>query len=893
MGADFLYHFNLLVNCRQRVLSNATSQEKTIGKSFQTNSINHTSDNPKEISASIVPNISMRILTNGMPIAQRSRKLFGEKLNSAKSEFNKLIEQGILRASKSSWASPLTMVRKADGSWRPCGDYRMLNNATEPDKYPLPRIHDLIDHISQPSIFSKLDLQQAYHQIPIASEDCHKTAIITPFGLFEYTHMPFGLKNSSQTFQRYMDQILRGTESFCINYVDDILIFSNNKSEHEKQVNLILHKLSSAGLRINKEKCLFSVDEVEFLGFQFSAKGIQPKEERVKAIDSMKPPSDVRQLQRFIGMINYYHWMIPDLSRDIGPLHDLVTKSTKSKKNFKWEKVHEDSFTLLKKKLTSGTIISYVDPTRTFVLCSDASSTAIGASLGQINTENQINPVGFFSRKLNTAEKKYSTFDRELLAIYLSVKHFKHYLDGTSFIIRTDHKPLLQMTSMKETSARQWRHIECLSQYSFKLEYICGRDNIVADLLSRPEEESGYINAITIKDLIDEQNTDPTIKNLRDSSLIISTSAEGIQVDTSYETTRIILPQRFRKSEFERLHSMSHPSAKPSIQLIRSRYVWPRMKSDIRKWCRECLKCQKSKITRHTKAPYGLIQTLGRFKTIHMDLVGPLPKIGNKSYILTIIDRATSWVEAIPISEITSTAIIKQLDDHWVCRFGPPEVIVTDQGLQFDSEQFKTYCASIGTKHIRTTAYHPQSNGKVERWHRSLKNSIRAHSDNPSKTWIRDLPRLLLSLRNCTTTDGKASPTELTFGFQTRLPGDLTIPHLNDSINECDEINSKELEETISYREGIGSIRPNKIKPFVSKNLVTCEEVWVRNENKRSLEDPYHGPYKVVQRSSDMKTFEVNLNGLTKRISIDRLKPVIRSSTTNDIPLQGLQGESC
>ena len=865
LGADFLAHFNISVNCQNCTIFNPVSKESCKGIKHLTSEDQHETHEVK----SHRPNVKMRIETEGPPVAQRSRKLFGEKLKAAKLEFDKLLAQGILIPSNSSWAAPITMVKKSDGSWRPCGDYRQLNNITKADKYPLPRIHDLIDSIQSPKMFSRLDLSQAYHQIPIAAEDRHKTAVITPFGLFEYTHMPFGLKNSSQVFQRFMDNVLRNTQTFCINYVDDILIFSNNEFDHKTHIKIITEKLTEAGLAVNQTKCLFSVKEVDFLGFRLTQNGSAPKLERIEAIRNMKIPKDVKQLKQFIGTINYYRHMISNLSQLLSPLHNLSTAATKSKQLYRWTETESTAFEAIKAKLTSATMISYIDKDKPFILCTDASGVAVGASLNQIQSTGAPTPIGFFSRKLNHTEQKYSTFDRELLAIYLSVKNFKHYLDGNTFTIRTDHKPLLHIKTMKDPSTRQWRYIEFLTQFSFQLEHIRGQDNIVADLLSRAD-----VAPISIEELIQEQTKDPTLSDIGDTSLILSHTPEGILIDSSYDTKRFVLPQKYRHAEFKRLHNLSHPGTRPMIELIRSRYIWPKMKTDVRKWCRECVICQKSKITRHTKAPLGTIPTIGRFKTLHLDIVGPLPKVGNKLYILTMIDRATSWIEAVPMAEITAKAVVQTLNDTWVCRFGPPEILITDQGLQFESEIFNSYCNRIGCKHRRTTAYHPQTNGKIERWHRSLKNSLRTFSENPEKSWPTDLPRILLSLRNCTTSDGKASPTQLTFGYQTRLPGDLAITSTDLLIDSED---NNDLQQKILQHQKKGSDRKVKHKSFVSKDLFTCEKVWIRKEQRKTLENPYHGPYNVISRSSDMKTFDLMINGEVKTVSIDRMKPVVEA----------------
>ena len=460
--------------------------------------------------------------------------------------------------------------------------------------------------------------------------------------------------------------------------------------------------------------------------------------------------------------------------------------------------------------------------------------------------------------------------------------------------------------TMKEPSTRQWRAIEYLSNFSFRLEYIKGEDNVLADLLSRcTKEEIHDIEAlppttsektlvkknvlstrdinngttqvnilsvtIPVRELVEEQKKDPTLLTQKDtSSLNLTKTKDEIVIDISQGTPRILLPLKFRHNEFKRIHQFSHPGAKPTIELMRVRYVWPKMRKDIRSWCRECTDCQKSKVTRHTKASLAHIQTTGRFKNVHIDIVGPLPPVDGKRFILTMIDRATSWVEAIPLNEITANAVTTTFNNVWVSRFGPPETIISDQGLQFESNRFNEYCQDMGIEHNRTTAYHPQSNGKVERWHRALKNSLRCYSTDANKTWSRDLPTVLLGLRNCVTSDGKASATQMAFGTMTRLPGDILLTFLERKDEpdcfRCIESQTKRFEE-------MGQARPMPHKPFIPEELRRCSKVWMRREQRSGLQSIYEGPYDVNERSEDLKTFKIHINDAIKTVSIDRLKP--------------------
>ena len=279
--------------------------------------------NPKGDLPPPTHDVEHHLITTGRPVSARFRRLDPEKHEAARSAFAKLEKQGIIRRSNSCWASPLHMVRKSDGSWRPCGDFRHLNLITEPDKYPLPRMDDLAGRLKGCKIFTKLDLKQGYHQIPMAAADIRKTAIITPFGLFEFVRMPFGLRNAGQSFQRMMDQVLAGLPfAFC--YIDDILVASPDHAAHHEHLRQVLERLRTAGLVLNIEKCVFAQSSVEFLGHHVSAEGAAPLQSHTAAVQEFSQPSTIRELQGFLGMINFYRRFLPGIARILVPLTDAL-----------------------------------------------------------------------------------------------------------------------------------------------------------------------------------------------------------------------------------------------------------------------------------------------------------------------------------------------------------------------------------------------------------------------------------------------------------------------------------------------------------------------------------------------------------------------------------------
>ncbi|KAL7289042.1 hypothetical protein TKK_0016996 [Trichogramma kaykai] len=559
---------------------------------------------------------------------------------------------------------------------------------------------DFTNILSGKSIFSRLDLLQAFNQIPMTPEDVPKTALITPIGLFEFLFMPYGLRNASQTFQKFVNEAL-GDLAFIFIYIDDVLITSESAQEHEKHLELVFERLQKYNLRLNIDKCVFSQKQVVFLSHTVSAQGYSPLPEKVSAIRDFPEPTNVDELRRFLGLFNFYRPFVQHAASLTAPLTALVVGAKKKDLTpILWPDAAATAFKTYKEALSNATLLAYPQKNAQLRLVTDASSIAAGASLEQ-STDRGWQLLGFFSKKFTSGQRKYAPYDLELTAIFLAIKYFHSELEARAFGVWCDHKPLQYafVQSPEHAPIVRQGQLSYISQYTTSIKYLPGADNPVADALSRidlplpissstsPADDFIRVDAfalpttLTLEALSTQQASDEQLQQiLADPNFPLKLTRHrwGDQVLPIYcslvnDTIRSYVPESMREAVFKIFHSPAHPGPAATNKIIRRKYVWPNMSRQISTWCKNCLPCQRAKVSQPNKfIPFKFPLSDARFSHVHLDIV-TLTESEGFSHALTMIDRYSRWPEAVPIADMTADTVARAFVETWSRATAPPK----------------------------------------------------------------------------------------------------------------------------------------------------------------------------------------------------------------------------
>lgn len=506
------------------------------------------------------------------PMAVRPYRYPQLQKDELEAQCTAMLAQGIIRPSTSPFSAPVLLVKKYDGSWRFCVDYRALNGVTVKDKFPIPIVEELLDELNGAKFFTKLDLKSGYHQVRMHHADVEKTAFRTHQGHFEFLVMPFGLSNAPSTFQALMNLVLqRFLRKSVLVFFDDILVYSNSFTEHMQHLRSVLTVLRDHDLHVKRSKCSFATTSVNYLGHVISAEGVSMDSAKVQAVASWPRPCSVRGLRGFLGLAGYYRRFINNFGTIAFPLTQLLKKEA-----FHWTDQAEQAFAALKQALTAAPVLQLPDFSQTFVVDCDASGTGFGAVLHQGN-----GPIAFFSRQFAQRHMKVAAYERELIGLVQAVRHWRPYLWGRAFSVRTDHYALKFMLDQRLSTIPQHHWISKLFGYDFTVEYRPGRLNVVADALSRRDTESLTAHMLSapafsvFEDLKNDIAASPILSALRDD---IQAGHRGkpwhIKDGLILHSNRVFVPAEspLRESAIQLAHSAAHEGTQKTLQRLRATF---------------------------------------------------------------------------------------------------------------------------------------------------------------------------------------------------------------------------------------------------------------------------------------------------------------------------------
>lgn len=699
--------------------------------------------------------------------------------------------------------SPIVVVPKQNGDIRICVDMRMANTAIERSRHPIPTIDDVLSELSGNTVFTKLDLTMGFHQLELKEGISREvTTFTTHAGLFRYKRLMFGICSAPELYQHVINQVLHGAGCVgCQNISDDIVVYGKDVAEHDERLKKVLHTLKERGLTLNKKKCVFRMNEIEFMGHLLSEKGIGPTESRVKALQEAREPKDSSEVRSFLGLVNFSARYISNLSTKAEPLRRLTQKNTP----FVWGRDQKKAFTDLKNSLTDVDTLAYFNPAMKTRVIADASPVGLGAVLLQEHEKGVWKTVCYASKSLSDVERRYSQTEKEALALVWSVERFQVYLLGREFELVTDHKPLEIIYSPKsKPSARIERWVLRLQPYHFNVVYKPGKENI-ADTLSRlPHRSEGkdfddtvnYVNFITVK-AVPKAMTAAEIEKVALNDKEMEQLRQAIQTGRWEGTgcseylhvanelcvvggivmrgTRMLIPKSLRATVLTIGHE-GHLGVVSMKQRLRTKVWWPKMEKDVEKFVKLCDACQ---LVSRPDPPEPLASTElpeGPWRAVAIDYLGPLPSGEN---ILVAVDYYSRYYETAVVRTITSEKTIECLEAIFA-RHGLPEVIVSDNGPNLVSEKFEAYMTENGIKHRRVTARYAQANGEVERQNRSILKRLQL-AQAEGKDWRRELVRYMAAYRTTPHQTTGQTPAFLLMGRhpRTKLP-ELSQPVLGD-----------------------------------------------------------------------------------------------------------------
>lgn len=843
------------------------------------------------------------------PPARPPYRLAWAEQEELKKQLQALLDQGLIAPSQSPYGAPVLLVKKKDGTFRMCVDYRALNKTTVRDRYPIPIIQDLLDRLQGATVFTKLDLKSGYFQLRVEPADEEKTAFVTRFGTFQFRVLPMGMANAPSTFQRAMQQVFGElVDTSVLIYLDDILIFSKTVQQHVEHLREVLRRLRQHQFLLAPSKCVVGQPSVVFLGHQVSAEAVAVEDAKVEAIRQWPRPKNRTDVQRFLGFANFYRNFVPRFADIAAPLTSLLRKDAQP---FVLGDAGRAAFHILKAKLMNAPVLAMPRQGVPFVVTVDASDIAVGAVLEQEDARGLRHPVAYASKALTAAEKNYAIRDKELLAQVYALEHWRVYLLGARFEVVTDHASLRTLDEQDLKTARIARWVARLQDYDYGVTYTKGRDNI-ADALSRlpsrsaedggasslqqPEVAAPVRVAVEaqvqardkerVQQLHGDKYFGPIVELLQGTmvgspSLKLQRRVRRYFIDGEHlylreddGTRRRCIPRAARQLMLQEYHDTplgGHQGVNRMYAAMRPTLFWPKMAGDIRRFCRTCELCQRNKAAqRIPHAPSEPLETPSLpWESVSLDFMDlPMSTRGHDS-VLVVTDRFSGMLHCVPTTRTATARDTVDLMLTEVVRLhGVPRSIVSDRDVRFTSELWASLWEALGTRLKMTTAHRPQADGKAERSNRTVQTVLRHFCNSLGTDWDAPHLRALIELginagRHAST---GLSSFQVATGSQPMIPATLevasTVGGRSGSSVALGEERMMQLQRTWEQvQDSLRQARDRQAEEMDARNRTGADtaptfhvgdKVLLHTKNypalrPTKLHSPYVGPFEVLE----------------------------------------------
>lgn len=718
-----------------------------------------------------------------------------------------LLKTGVLQKSCSPFCSPLMLVKKPNAKasqpmveqYRLVHDYRHLNSNTVRNAYPLHHLYDLLDKVSAAKVWSVIDLSSGFWNQELHPDSRKYTAFAIPgVGHMEYTRSAQGLCNSPAAFQRLLDHIVRDIPGVYV-YIDDVVICSENHEAHLKALAEVLRRFKQYNLKCRPHKIQIATAEINYLGYNLSHQhGIRPGQAKIKAISDWQEPNSVKQIRQFLGLCSFFRRCIPHFSSIASPLTKLTRKDAK------WETGElppeaKLAFARLKRKLIQRPCLTPPNFNERFYLTCDASKTGFGAVLSQFKNGVE-HPIAFASRTLKESEQKHASFHLEYMAMVWAIRHFKPYLSGKQFTLRTDHRPLLTMNKSKCQIFDRYLHE--LSQYDFETVYLKG-EKMPADALSRKiesvslcvpleaqiniswsqiksmQQQDKFIKALAVFKLFKSLPRNPQLNAFVQANKHAVVYNSVVCFKQENGKFRAYAPTGLQASLLRLAHESpvaGHINARRTLARLEQSWYWPTIKDDVWVYCTGCQICnEQNQVWSKAPIPIGKFKPATHFNArVHTDLLGMLPDNDGHKYVLVLIDAYSKFLQLVPLPDKRMETVSAAIYQHWISLFSVPKLLVSDLGKEYTGHMTKSLADRFGYPHHFSSPGHPASNGQAENSVKKILQYVRKYVDG--NNWKQLLPDLRMAHNMNLQSSINTTPFQAAFSMRPKLPGDLIFP---------------------------------------------------------------------------------------------------------------------